>query len=125
MLAALPGVLLLLGGTAYVARRQLRKRGQVEQALKLEPEETKERASARMDRALRDLLAQRFGVADGATAAQIAETLRTAGQNPERVSEVTSLLEDLEFLRFAPQLGDYGDRIRDTRSKAARLFARL
>jgi hypothetical protein len=125
LLAAIPGALLLLGGTALVARRRLRKREQVERALKLEPEETKERASARMDRALREILEKRFGVPDGASAAQISETLTAAGQKPERVAEVTLLLEDLEFLRFAPQLGDYGDRIREAREKAARLFARL
>ena len=125
LLAALPGALALLAGGAFVARRSIRKREQREQALKIEPEETKERASARMDRALREILERRFGVPEGATVTQIAETLTTAGEKPERVTEVTSLLEDLEFLRFAPQLGDYGDRIRDTRAKAARLFSRL
>jgi hypothetical protein len=36
-----------------------------------------------------------------------------------------TLLSELEFLRFAPQLGDYEAKIAEVRALAARLLPRL
>lgn len=124
ILAALPGAILVIAGAAFANRRRLR-RDQGDSALRPEPEETKERAAARIDRALRDLLSRRFAVPDGASGSQISDTLSSAGVPAERIAEVRALVDDLEFLRFAPQLGEYGERIRQARERASTLFRRI
>ena len=62
-LGAIAAVALATGGAFVVARRR-RTRGAFRQALVPEPGETKERAAARVDRALREVLARRHGVAE-------------------------------------------------------------
>ena len=42
---------------------------------------------------------------------------------PERrVVDVKGVLDDVDFLRFAPQLGEYDARIRELRDRAARVL---
>ncbi len=80
-LAAIPGAALAAGGAFVVARRR-RRRGMFRQALEPEPGETKERAAARVDRALREALARRHGVDETLGAAELLaspERSRAAG----------------------------------------------
>jgi len=72
-----------------------------------------------------DGLARKFGVAEGATAAAILATLTEKGVGEAPRRELESLLADLDFLRFAPQLGDYSDKIREMRQRAARFLPKL
>jgi hypothetical protein len=123
-LAAIPGAALVAGGAfALVHRRRLRET--FEQALAPEAGETKERAAARIDRALREVLARRHGVSEGAPAAEVVAALRERGLSEARIGEIRGLLDDVDFLRLAPQLGDYEARIRETRARAARVLARV
>jgi hypothetical protein len=92
------------------------------QALAPEPAETKERAAARVDRALREALARRLGLDETLGAADLLAALRDKGLPESRVAEVKALLDDVDFLRFAPQLGEYDARIREIRARAARVL---
>ena len=120
-LAALPAAALAAGGAFVVARRR-RRRDAFRHALAPEPGETKERAAARVDRALREALARRHGLPETLGAAELLATLREHGLPETRVAEVKALLDDVDFLRFAPQLGEYDTRIRELRARAERVL---
>jgi len=120
-LVAVPLVVCAAGGAAAVTRRR-RRRGVFRQALAPEPGETKERAAARVDRALREALARRHGLSEALGPADILAALRARGLPESRLAEVKALLDDVDFLRFAPQLGDYEARIRETRARAERVL---
>jgi len=125
LLIAVPAALVVGLGGALLARRPANLRAELKASLAPEPGETKERAAARLDRALRDGLARKFGVPEGATAAAILGTLAERGVGEEPRREMESLLADLDFLRFAPQLGDYGEKIREMRERAGRILPKL
>ncbi len=121
------GTILAVAVAAAIAlrlRRRRRSRATFAATLEPEPGETKERVASRIDRALREALA-RVGIPDGASAGRTLELLAEARLEPATIEEVRALLEDLDFLRFAPQLGDYADRISSTRAAAARLLPKL
>ncbi|MGA7991496.1 MAG: BatD family protein [Thermoanaerobaculia bacterium] len=120
-LAAVPGAALAAGGV-FVAARRRRKRDAFRQALAPEAGETKERAAARVDRALREALARRHGLEETLGAAELLVALRDKGLPESRVADVKELLDDVDFLRFAPQLGEYDARIREIRARAARVL---
>jgi hypothetical protein len=120
-IAALPGAAIAAAG-AWVAARRHRTRNVFRQALVPEPGETKERAAARVDRALREALARRHGLEETLGAAEILGALRNKGLPEARVADVKALLDDVDFLRFAPQLGEYDSRIREIRARAARVL---
>ena len=125
LLAVIPGILVIGGGLALLARSQMRAKSELYEALRSEPDETKERASARMDRALRDALHRRYKVPDGLASAALLEALASAGVSASLIGEVKELFERLDFLRFAPQLGEYEPAIREAREMAKRLFGKL
>jgi hypothetical protein len=120
-LAAIPGVALAAGGAFIVARKR-RRRDAFRQALEPEPGETKERAAARVDRALREALARRHGLSETLGPADLLASLKDRGLPEARLADVKALLDDVEFLRFAPQLGEYDARIREVRARAARVL---
>jgi len=120
-LAALPGAALAAGG-AFVFARRRRKRDVFRQALAPEPGETKERAAARVDRALREALARRHGLSETLGASELLAALKDHGLPEARLADVKALLDDVDFLRFAPQLGEYDARIREVRERAARVL---
>ncbi len=123
-LAAVPGAA-LLGFGAVVAVRRRRSLGVWREVLEPEPGETKERAAARVERALRELLARRYLVPDGASTSSVLTALAQGGVSARRIEDVRTLLSDVEFLRTAPQLGDYGTKIATLRAHAARILPRL
>lgn len=120
-LAAIPGAALVAGGVIVMARRR-RRDDRFRQALAPEPGETKERAAARVDRALREALARRYGLAESLGPADVLAALRDRGLPEPRLADVKALLDDVDFLRFAPQLGEYDARIREVRARAARVL---
>ena len=122
--AAVPGAA-LLGFGAVAALRRRRTHGAWREALEPEPEETKERVAARVDRTLREILARRYLVPDGAPAPDVLSALARCGVSARRIDEVKTLLSDLDFLRTAPQLGDYDSKIAALRAHAARVLSRL
>jgi hypothetical protein len=125
LLVALPGAAFALAGTWLVVRKRRSPRIDIASAIAPEPGETKERAAARIDRALREGLARRHGVPEGAGSAAILAALETGGVPEELRADTEKLLSDLDFLRFAPQLGEYDGKIADVREEAGRLLPRL
>jgi len=122
--AAIPGTALLALGAALLARRR-RKDGAWQEALRAEKGETKERAAARVDRALRDALLRRYLVPDGASAAEVLSGLAERGLPAAQLEDVRALLSDVDFLRYAPQLGDYEAKIDGLRARARDVLQRL
>lgn len=70
----------------------------------------KEAAAAALERALHDV----FGPLENGSGAPPGERERAA----------RAVLDDVRFLRYAPQLGDYSDKIREVASRAADLVRR-
>ena len=126
LLLVIPGAAVAVTGIWLVSRRRRTARGGFREVLEPEPGETKERAAARIDRALREGLARRYGVPDGtATNAALISILEEHHVPEELRRGAETLLADLDFLRFAPQLGDYTAKIAEVREEAARIFPRL
>lgn len=125
LLVAVPVALVAAGGAAALAVRSRRRSREWGAALVPEDGETKERAAARVDRALRDRLLRRHGVPEGAPTGTILERLEASGLPSDLRDDVRELLADLDFLRFAPQLGEYEERIAETRERARRVLSRL
>jgi hypothetical protein len=121
-LAAVPGAALVVGAGAFVIARRRRRRDAFRHALAPEADETKERAAARVDRALREALSRRHGLPDTLGPAELLSSLRDRGVPENRLADVKGLLDDVDFLRFAPQLGEYDARIRELRDRAARVL---
>lgn len=126
ILLAVPGAAVAVTGIWIVSRRRKAHRADFRAALEPEPGETKERAAARIDRALRERLALRYGLPDSATTTAALLSTLEEKQVPEELRRDTEkLLSDLDFLRFAPQLGDYSAKITEVRTEAGRVFQRL
>ncbi len=123
-LALVPAAAVVAVGGVLVGRRR-RARAAWASALAPEPGETKERAAARVDRALREALARRHGLAETLPASELVAGLRERGLDEARVAEVRGVLDDVDFLRYAPQLGAYDAKIRELRDRAGRLLPSL
>ena len=122
---AVPGVLVAFGGAALVLRRRSRALGAAGSLLAPEPGETKERAVARIERAIREHLARKTGVPEGTSVPALLDDLAAKGVPPALREELRLLLSQVEFLRFAPQLGDYSDEISRLREKARAVLGRV
>jgi hypothetical protein len=62
---------------------------------------------------------------EGTTTAAVLSALEEKGVPGELLRDTETLFADLDFLRFAPQLGDYAAKITEVRQEAARLLPRL
>ncbi|HRY43362.1 MAG TPA: BatD family protein [Thermoanaerobaculia bacterium] len=125
VLVAIPGLLAVAGGATWAVRRRGRALGPAAALLAPEPGETKERAVARVERAVRGHLARRTGVAETAPVGDLLEELAGRGVDPELREELRQLLAQVEFLRFAPQLGDYSDELARLRDRAREVLGRV
>ena len=117
-LITVPGVLVAAAGTAWALRRRAHALGSVGALLVAEPGETKERAVTRVERAVREHLARRIGASETAPVSTLLDDLADKGVPPALREELRQLLSQADFLRFAPQLGDYADEITRLREKA-------
>lgn len=124
-LLAVPGLLVAAGGAALVLRRRAYALGTAAALLVPEPGETKERAVARVERAVREHLARKTGVGEAVPAAALLDELAARGVAPALREELRQLLAQVEFLRFAPQLGDYADEIARLRERARDVLGRV
>lgn len=125
-LIAVPGVLVAAGGAAWAFRR--RRAGALGPAgalLVAEPGETKERAVARIERAIREHLARRTGASETTPVSALLDELADRGVAPALREELRQLLSQADFLRFAPQLGDYTDEITRLREKTRTVLGRV
>ncbi len=122
--ATIPGAALLALGAALLARRR-KTSGAWQEALRTEAGETKERAAARVDRAIREALLKRYLVPDGASASALLAGLEERGLPASELEDIRSLLSDVDFLRYAPQLGDYDARIEGLRTRARNFLQRV
>jgi hypothetical protein len=122
--ALIPGAALLALGAIFLARRR-KVSGAWQEALRAEAGETKERAAARVDRALREALLRKYLVPDGAPAQDVLSALAERGLPAARLESIRTLLSDVDFLRYAPQLGDYEARIEGLRAHARDVLQRL
>jgi hypothetical protein len=124
-LLAVPGVLVVAGGAALALRRRAHALGPAAALLLPEPGETKERAVSRVERAVREHLARRTGVSETIPASALLDELAARGVAPALREELRQLLAQTDFLRFAPQLGDYADEIARLREKARNVLGRV
>lgn len=124
-LLAVPGLLVAAGGAALALRRRAHALGPAEALLVPEPGETKERAAARVERAVREHLARRTGAGETVSSSALIDELASRGVAPALREELRQLLAQADFLRFAPQLGDYGDEIARLREKARDVLGRV
>ncbi len=125
LLVTIPAALLAAGGATLALRGRMRSRGAARARLAAEPGETKERAAARIEEALRQAIARRCGLAETAPEAELLAALERAGLPAPLRKEAKEVLDEAEFLRFAPQLGDYEAEIARARERAVALLARL
>lgn len=125
VLLAIPGLLVVAGGATWALRRRARAIGPAAALLAPEPGETKERAVARVERAVREHLARRTGVPETAPPGALLDELAGRGVSAEVREEVRQLLAQVEFLRFAPQLGDYSDELARLRERAREVLGRV
>lgn len=124
-LVAVPGALLVAGGAAWAVRRRRGALGAASALLVAEPGETKERAVARVERAVREHLARRTGTSETAPVPELLDELAGRGVAPALREELRQLLSQVEFLRFAPQLGDYSDEIVRLRERTRDVLGRV
>jgi len=124
-LLAIPGALAVGGVAAWALRRRARSLGPAGALLAAEPGETKERAVARVERAVREHLARQTGASETASVSALLDELADRSVPPALREELRQLLSQVEFLRFAPQLGDYGDEIARLREKARDVLGRV
>jgi hypothetical protein len=124
-LIAAPGVLVAAVWAAWALRRRAHALGSVGALLLAEPGETKERAVARVERAVREHLARRTGAAETAPVSALLDDLADRGVPPALREELRQLLSQADFLRFAPQLGDYADEIARLREKTRTVLGRV
>ena len=124
-LIAAPGVLVAAGGAAWALRRRARALGPAGILLVAEPGETKERAVARVERAIREHLARRTGASETVPVSALLDELADRGVPPALREELRQLLSQADFLRFAPQLGDYADEITRLREKTRTVLGRV
>ncbi len=125
VLLAVPGLLVATGGAAWALRRRAHSLGRLGTLLAAEPGETKERAVARVERAVREHLARRTGVSETTPVSALLDDLAERGVPPALREELRQLLSQADFLRFAPQLGDYADEIARLRSKTRAVLGRV
>ena len=124
-LLAVPGILAVAGGAAWALKRRAGALGPVAALLAPEPGETKERAVARVERAVREHLARRTGASETASVSALLDELADRGVPAALREELRQLLAQVEFLRFAPQLGDYAEEIDRLREKAREALGRV
>lgn len=79
------------------------------------------RAAAEIETAWRELVTGQLGVPEALPPSRWPDELRTRGAPREAVSELEDLLEDIHFLRFAPELAAAGALAREIVNRSRRV----
>jgi hypothetical protein len=133
-LVALPWGLVLVAALVRgrSARTGIERGGESEEARRFaeilreaEAEERPRQMALRLEEAWRDLLARRWGVPPAAPPSRWRELLADQGVEAEVLDELDLLIEDLRYLRSAPQLSTTDALRGDTVSRSRRLLRRL
>jgi hypothetical protein len=130
-LCALPWGLVLV--VALVRQRSARTGAETnEEALRMEEalrqaegEERPRRMAMRLEEAWRELLGRRWGVPASAPPSRWRELLAARGVEAEPLAELDLLIEDLQYLRSAPQLSTTDALRADVLTRSRRLLRRL
>jgi hypothetical protein len=93
--------------------------------LEAEAEERPRQMALRLEEAWRDLLARRWGVPPATPPSRWRELLADQGVEAEALDELDLLIEDLRYLRSAPQLSTTDALRGDAVSRSRRLLRRL
>jgi hypothetical protein len=100
--------------------------GDMEEALRAAGTETRPRqAAALIEEAWRDLLAGRWGIPAATSSSHWPAMLAERGVAPDALDELGRLLEDLRFLRYAPQLSATDNLRGELISRCRSLLRRL
>lgn len=83
------------------------------------------RAAAGIESTLRHLLAERWGIGPGTPSTRWPELLRARGLAAETAAETGRLGDELHYLRYAPQLADADELLRDVTRRCRRLARAL
>lgn len=134
----LPWALALTGALAltYVLARRRRgghgpagerpARHRMENALREAEGETRPRqVAARIEEALRELLAERWDIPPGTPSPRWGDLLADRGADPEAARELVRLADDLHYLRYAPQLSACESLCGEVLGRCRRLARRL
>jgi BatD DUF11 like domain len=98
----------------------------MEEALReVENEERPRQVAARLEEAWRELLAERWDVPPATSSSRWREMLAARGIAPEALDELGRLLEDLRYLRYAPQLSSTHNLRDETLARCRLLLRRL
>ncbi len=90
-----------------------------------EAEERPRQMALRLEEAWRDLLARRWGVPPATTPSRWRDLLAPQGVEAEALDELDLLIEDLQYLRSAPQLSTTDALRGDAIARSRRLLRRL
>lgn len=88
-------------------------------------EERPRRAAAGLERAWREFLAEALGVPEAVPAARWPDKLRERGVSREACRDLRELLDDLHYLRFAPELSATSALAGDLATRSERLAREL
>ena len=133
-LVALPWGLVLVAALVRgrSARTGIERGGESEEARRFaeilreaEAEERPRQMALRLEEAWRDLLARRWGVPPATTPSRWRDLLAPQGVEAEALDELDLLIEDLRYLRSAPQLSTTDALRGDAISRSSRLLRRL
>lgn len=91
----------------------------------VETERRPRQVAARLEEAWRELLAERWDIPPATSSSRWRETLAARGVAPEALDELGRLLEDLSYLRYAPQLSSTDNLRAETLARCRLLLRRL
>ena len=89
------------------------------------PEDQPRQAATAAEEAWREYLRNRWHLPEGAPTRSWEETLREQGMDPEIIRDLVSLMGDLHYLRYAPQLAASGALQEDLLPRSRKILRRL
>jgi len=124
--------LLLLGGGFLLGRRTRagarpdpKPRVELDKALRLAAESAPRDAAEAFHSAWRAFLAARYGAPASGTPESLRSSLLAGGLAPELVERISAVLEEIEYLRQAPELSDVGHLREEILESSRRLLRDL
>jgi hypothetical protein len=113
-------------GAVPPQRRELSaERKLAERLSEVETEERPRQMAARLEEGWREFLAERWGVPPETPSSRWADLLALRKATAEAVAETARLVEDLHYLRYAPQLSATGTLRGEVLARCRRLLRRL